>query len=253
LSDADREARIEQLLLSGLDHYFSGRFEQAIDIWTRVAFLERRHGRARAYIERARSALAEQERESEELLHSGIAAYHAGDLAAARDRLTRAVDHGEASDTALVFLQRLQRLENAAHALHVDGSGPASSHAAPLRTLAPPTNWWLTLSVSAAIATALLLATGPVTSWLAEMPIDAPAVQTPRAEPLPLVRSSEMLIARARTLRASGRLREALRTLERVGIADPLRAEADRVRAEVQRGLLAAVDPASAIAAGIAR
>src|SRR4051795_10464522 len=82
----DRDAKIEQLLLSGLDQYFCGRYEQAIDIWTRVAFLERRHGRARAYIERARSALAEQQRESEELLHSGIAAYHAGDLAAARDR-----------------------------------------------------------------------------------------------------------------------------------------------------------------------
>jgi hypothetical protein len=69
LSDAEREARIEQLLLSGLDHYFAGQYEQAINIWTRVAFLERGHGRARAYIERARSALAERQRESEELLH----------------------------------------------------------------------------------------------------------------------------------------------------------------------------------------
>src|ERR1044071_4666781 len=74
LSDAEREARIEALLLSGLDHYFSGQYEQAIDVWTRVAFFERRHGRARAYIERARSALAARQRESEELLHGGIAA-----------------------------------------------------------------------------------------------------------------------------------------------------------------------------------
>src|ERR687892_1174241 len=85
LSDAEREARIEELLLSGLDHYFSGRYDQAINIWTRVAFLERGHGRARAYIERARSALAERQRESEELAHNGIAAYEAGDLQTARD------------------------------------------------------------------------------------------------------------------------------------------------------------------------
>jgi hypothetical protein len=39
LSDADRAARIEQLLLSGLDHYFGGNYEQAINVWTRVAFL----------------------------------------------------------------------------------------------------------------------------------------------------------------------------------------------------------------------
>src|SRR5215510_13982221 len=108
---ADRAARIEQLLLSGLDHYFGGQYEQAINIWTRVAFLERGHGRARAYIERARSALAERQRESEELTHTGIAAYEAGDLQAARDLLTRAVDQGGANDTALLFLQRLNRLD----------------------------------------------------------------------------------------------------------------------------------------------
>ena len=67
--DPEREARIEELLLAGLDRYFAGRYEEAISIWTRVAFLERGHGRARAYIERARGAQAERERESEELLN----------------------------------------------------------------------------------------------------------------------------------------------------------------------------------------
>src|SRR4029434_10778778 len=93
------------------------RYEQAINIWTRVAFLERRHGRARAYIERARSALAERQRESEELLQGGVAAYNAGDLVAAADLLSRAVEQGYPSDTALAFLQRLTRLEAAAAAL----------------------------------------------------------------------------------------------------------------------------------------
>jgi len=64
--DADRAARIEELLVSGLDHYFAAEYEQAINIWTRVVFLERDHDRARAYIERARSAIAERQRESEE-------------------------------------------------------------------------------------------------------------------------------------------------------------------------------------------
>ena len=70
-ADADRDARIEQLLLSGLDQYFAGHYQQAINIWTRVVFLERGHNRARAYIERARSALAERQRECEELVHNG--------------------------------------------------------------------------------------------------------------------------------------------------------------------------------------
>ena len=62
LSEADRAARIEQLPLSGLDHYFGGNYEQAINVWTRVAFLERGHGRARVH-RKARSALAERQRE----------------------------------------------------------------------------------------------------------------------------------------------------------------------------------------------
>ena len=56
---AERAARIEHLLLTGLDHYFAGDYDQSINLWTRVLFLDRHHDRARAYIERARSALAE--------------------------------------------------------------------------------------------------------------------------------------------------------------------------------------------------
>jgi tetratricopeptide (TPR) repeat protein len=246
LSDAEREARIEELLLSGLDHYFSGRYEQAINIWTRVAFLERRHGRARAYIERARSALAERQRESEELLHGGVAAYNAGDLAAARDLLSRAVEQGDPSDTALVFLQRLTRLEAAAAALdaepivHSPGSPRVAAAAQPRRT-----RWTLTIAVSAAIASVILLLTRPVASWLAELPMNTTVGEAPSPEPLPVVRSVDAVLARARSLQARGKTREALRLVERIDPADPLRPQADRLRGELQRALLATitVDP----------
>ena len=108
--DAEKEARIEQLLLSGLDQYFAGQYEQAINIWTRVVFLERGHSRARAYIERARGALAERHRESEELLHRGIAAFNRGETEAARDLITRAQEQGGPHDVGLVLLERLNRL-----------------------------------------------------------------------------------------------------------------------------------------------
>jgi hypothetical protein len=57
-SNSERDARVDQHLLIGLDHYFDGEYEQAIDAWTRVLFLHRGHARARAYIGRARSARA---------------------------------------------------------------------------------------------------------------------------------------------------------------------------------------------------
>src|SRR5437667_12257856 len=89
-TEADRDAKIEHLLLVGLDHYFAARYDQAIDVWTRALFLDRNHARARAYIERARSALAERQRESEELLQKGVAAFARGESDQARELLQRA-------------------------------------------------------------------------------------------------------------------------------------------------------------------
>ena len=49
--ERERDARVEDLLLAGLDHYFAGQHELAISVWTRVLFLDRGHARARAYID----------------------------------------------------------------------------------------------------------------------------------------------------------------------------------------------------------
>lgn len=64
-----RDQRIEQLLISGLDRYFAGELERAIQVWSRVFFLDRGHPRARAYIDRARGAIAERQREAEARSH----------------------------------------------------------------------------------------------------------------------------------------------------------------------------------------
>ena len=241
LSEADRAARIEQLLLSGLDHYFGGQYEQAINIWTRVAFLERGHGRARAYIERARGALAERQRESEELVHNGIAAYEAGDLQTARELLTRAVEQGGANETALVFLQRLNRLD-------VVSSPAPRVDAAPSRVRAPrrdtphvpagSSGWLATIAACVVVVGAVTLGALAVRSWLVELPVTAPVGEPAQAEALPIVRASDMRVSRARDL-SSTRPHEALDLLRTIDIADPLRVEADRLTADIQRGLLA--------------
>src|SRR6266702_4503188 len=110
LRDQETSSRIEELLLAGLDHYFSGHHELAINVWTRVLFLDRSHARARAYIERARGAIAERQREGEELLQTGLAAFDRGDAAGARRLLTSAVERGAQPEEALAVLDRLDRL-----------------------------------------------------------------------------------------------------------------------------------------------
>jgi hypothetical protein len=57
-------------------------------------------------------------------------------------------------------------------------------------------------------------------------------------EPLIVPRSSETALDRARSLYASGRLYDALRAVDLVRPTDPLRAEADKLKAEIQHELL---------------
>jgi hypothetical protein len=236
--DPEREARVEQLLLSGLDHYFAGKFEEAINIWTRVAFLERGHGRARAYIERARGAQAERQREHEELLHRGVTAYHAGDMDTARTLLTRAIEEGGPTDVALSFLQRLNRFEAATD----HGRLPVSRIVSGGYIAPPPggRRWVTTAAASGLVAMAIVLLALPIASWIAEMPVGPPRTEAAPPEPLPIVRTSEMVVARARALYDAGKLKDALGLLDRVGASDPARPDADRLRALVQRDLLAA-------------
>ena len=245
-SDTDRDAKIESLLIAGLDHYFAANYAQAIDVWTRALFLDRTHARARAYIERARSAMAEKQRESDELLHNGIAAFERGEIEAARQLLNAAVERGAAHDVALAFLTRIDRLSAVVPVAPAPVPVPPSL---PFRTRAvastPVRLPWR--SVLAALAV-MALAGAVAASW-DQLPNWIPALRTgaedgrapARAaqEPLIVPRSSETAMDRARALLESGRLHDALRAVELVRPTDPLRADADKLKAAIQRELLA--------------
>jgi len=247
----DRHARIEDLLITGLDHYFRGEYDDAIHIWTRVLFLDRGHTRARAYIERARGAAAERQRESEELLHGGVAAFDRGDVHVARRLLSSAVERGGPHDVALALLDRLdllseqpgqeqKRPHGAVRARGVLlGRRPiARGHESESR--ARPSFWLLPLALVAIgiVATVVLsLQNGPTTSF------PWPRTNAPTAavieEPLPIISPGEAAVGRARALIAQGRLHDALRVLENVRRGDAVRADADALRASVQRAILA--------------
>jgi hypothetical protein len=65
---------------------------------------------------------------------------------------------------------------------------------------------------------------------------------------LPIVRASETRMTRARELATTGHAHDALALLSEIDIADPLRGEADRLTADIQRGLLGGVGAAPAAA-----
>ena len=247
-SGSDRDARVEQLLLAGLDHYFAGQYERAVHVWTRVLFLDRGHARARAYIERARAAEAERLRQSDELLHRGTAAFERGHAGAARRLLTAAVEGGAATEVALSYLERLDRLAQPA-------AGPAAgadSEPAPARTEAVlpsstrPRSWTLATGAIMVVGAAALVGFGWALAGHAPWQSGPGVAET--AAPLqdvslPTVRPSEVALARARVLFDTGHPGDAIRLLGTVSMADPHRADADRLLAEIQRALLAAAVP----------
>jgi tetratricopeptide (TPR) repeat protein len=249
--DADRDAKIEQLLLLGLDHYFSAAYEQAINVWTRALFLDRSHPKARAYIERARSALAERQRESEEMLHHGLAALEQGDPREARRLLQTAVTGSGTSDEALALLDRLDRFELGAGMVE-GGASAAGVRPLSARTPVDPPRpirtsvVVLLLGFAATIAAVTVIATQ--VDWRALVmppPAPAPPSAASAASSLPLPRRGEIALTRARGFSDRGHLREALATLEAVQPTDPEKNEADQLRARIQRELIALALPDS--------
>jgi hypothetical protein len=240
--ERDRTARIEELLLSGLDHYFADQHELAINVWTRVLFIDRGHARARAYIERARSAVAERQRQGEELLHTGTAAFDRGDAAAARELVASAIEHGASTEDALALLARIERLEN------VTQPAVASPvRRSPQRELPSPprhARWrWIAGGLAAGILVGALALTWLVNRGLSPWPLLAPAGTTaapPFTPPLPVPRLAELALERGEALHAKGRLHDALIALESIPPGDALRARADELVSAIQRDLLAA-------------
>jgi hypothetical protein len=258
--ERDRDARVEHLLVAGLDHYFAGQHELAISVWTRVLFLDRGHARAKAYIDRARGAIAERLREGDELLHTGAAAFDRGDAGTARDLLESAVERSASSDEALALLGRLNRLEP----VNVRPARAVPAKAAPEvpgEVLVPATDSggssraiWIATGVLTGLAVAGVVAWVALTrpDWLPMTTTEVSQPTAQRDDPLPVPASSEIWLSRARTLYEDGRLRDALAVLDGIGQSDPLKADADELRAAIQRTLLdaARVRPAPAAAPG---
>ena len=238
------------MLLTGLDHYFAAQHEQAINVWTRALFLDRSHARARAYIERARSALAERQRESEELLQNGVAAFNRGDAGEARRLLQAAMTQGAHPDEALAVLDRLNRLEQGSAAPRpvIVARDDARWQALPqrgVRKSSPVRRAALLLAVAAilvGVATFIAVTSSPL-EWRSFLTLQPPplsaAVSSGADAALSVPRRGEMALARARAFAVGGHLRDALTALARVRPTDPQKEDADRLRADIQRQIMA--------------
>ena len=223
----DQAARIDQLLTAGLDEYFAGRYDGAVQVWSRVFFLDRTNARARAYIERARSAVAERQRVAEATAAAAADVRRGwGDEARPAEAAT-----GRAMPGVLVVSGALAaRLAPPPPAPDADPAdrGDAVADGLPRR---------------AKVAHALLVAAAGVLLFVAGYTVAArdrlcragSAACRRAAAPAANARASEIALHDARQAVAARRYDDARRALARIPADDPLRPEADALVAQIQR------------------
>ncbi len=238
LSGVERSARVEQLLVAGLDEYFAGRLDQAMNVWTRVLFLDRANDRARAYIDRARRAQAELQRESEALLHEGLQAFDQGDVERARRLLVTATERGAPHEQTLPVLHRIGLLDlssTAQGAAVVPPVGrPRPSVGGTVARPAGPGFGPLLVVATAVVVAALVLSRTDVVvdSGTPIAPVDAAPA------PLPVPAAADAYLARAEALFGGGKLADALVMLDRIDAGDSQYRQAQDLRGRIQRVLL---------------
>jgi tetratricopeptide (TPR) repeat protein len=243
---ADRDGRIEALLVEGLDAYFAGRYADAIHVWTRVLFLDRSHARARAYIDRARTAMAERHRVGDELLQSTEALLDQGRTDAARALFAQAVDAGGEDERVAALRLRFERIERVERLARPEARRRATDRVPATPAPVLPGWHWRRRPVGAIVAGAGLLLAAAVIGLAASdwFRAGVPArpdrlADRPAAGPWPVPSTAEVALIRARTLLDRGRLAEALQTLDRVGADSAARVDADALRIRIQDLLLA--------------
>ena len=115
--------------------------------------------------------------------------------------------------------------------------------------------WWITAAaivLVAAIAFVLVAPNGLADWFPAQATTGAPAALVTPPSPLPVPSPTEAYVAQARALFAGGKLRDALRALDRVPVGDALRPDAERLRADIQRELLAVAGAEASSASSVA-
>ena len=114
--------------------------------------------------------------------------------------------------------------------------------------------WWITAAAIVIVGAIAFVLVAP--NGLAWFPVQAttgaPAAIVSLPPPIPLPSPAETYVVRARSLFASGKLRDALRALDRVPAGDALRPDAERLRADIQRELLAVAGAEASSASSIA-
>ncbi len=125
--DSESEARIAELLQEGQGAFQDGRYQEAIDAWSRIFLIDIDHAEANRRIELARKLKAEVERKIEEAFHEGMSRLEAGKLGEATEAFERVLEMQPNHLAAREYLDKIESGELA----------PGRSKPAPAAAAAP--------------------------------------------------------------------------------------------------------------------
>ena len=81
----DEIAKVQEYVKEGQAHFDAGRYQEAIDAWTRVYIIDENNQDVQALIESAKENLTQHQAQIEHYLTDGIAAFHAADFQRCRE------------------------------------------------------------------------------------------------------------------------------------------------------------------------
>ncbi|MFQ5790160.1 MAG: hypothetical protein ACE5JI_06740, partial [Acidobacteriota bacterium] len=105
------DQKTAKLLRHGGELFRARRYQQAIHVWTRVLFLDRGNTAARRAIERAKRAIAEQQRQLDVLVAEAARCLDEGDRVSARHQLVQVLSLDPRHSEGRSLLEKLQTLD----------------------------------------------------------------------------------------------------------------------------------------------
>ena len=117
-----QQARLEALFTQGQELFSRGLYEHAINVWTRILFLDRGNILARRTIEKGKQALAERQRRLDSVVVEASGALDTGDRIAARRIISKVLAEDPRHVEGRSLFERLEALER-----RPDGSRPSEA------------------------------------------------------------------------------------------------------------------------------
>ncbi|MGC8763796.1 MAG: tetratricopeptide repeat protein, partial [Acidobacteriota bacterium] len=105
--------KVAQYLAEGKAHFEAGRYQDAIDAWTRIFIVDEENGEAQALIDQARERMGAHQEEIEHLLTEGIGAFNSGEYERAQTLLERILSVFPTHREAQYYLDRLEEMKKA--------------------------------------------------------------------------------------------------------------------------------------------